>query len=90
MKILTICGSGIGTSGILKVSVERALGLLGLDADVVATHSSDVQARSEDAQVIVTTAEHVEAIGRTFAEVIVVDNILDLDDIAAKLDYALG
>ena len=30
MKIVTICGAGIGSSGILKVNAEKALAALGL------------------------------------------------------------
>lgn len=90
MKIVAICGAGIGTSAILKVSAERALQRLGIEADVEASDVSSVQADSDDAQVILTTAEHVGAIGRTFADVIVVDNILDQEELTAKLERALG
>ncbi|MGN6200524.1 MAG: PTS ascorbate transporter subunit IIB, partial [Humibacter sp.] len=34
MKIVAICGAGVGTSAILKVNAERALERLGLTADV--------------------------------------------------------
>ncbi len=69
MKIVTICGAGIGTSGILKVNAERALQRLGLSATVVAA---------------------VEAIGPTYADVIVVENYFDGDELAVKLEAALG
>ena len=90
MKIVAICGAGIGTSAILKVSAERALQRLGLEADVEATDVGSLHADADDAQVILTTAEHVAAIGRTFADVIVVDNILDQEELTAKLERALA
>ncbi|BDZ45855.1 PTS sugar transporter subunit IIB [Naasia aerilata] len=90
MKIVAICGAGIGTSAILKVSAERALQRLGIEADVEATDVSSLHADADDAQVILTTAEHVPAIGRTFADVIVVDNILDQEELTEKLERALG
>jgi PTS system ascorbate-specific IIB component len=90
MKIVAICGAGIGTSAILKVSAQRALLRLGIEADVEATDVSSLQTDSDDAQVILTTAEHVDAIGRTFADVIVVDNILDQEELTAKLERALA
>ena len=37
MKIVAVCGVGIGTSAILKVNAERALERLGLVADVDAS-----------------------------------------------------
>lgn len=90
MKIVAICGAGIGTSGILKVSAERALQRLGYDAEVSATDVASLAADADDAQIILTSAEHVEAIGRTFADVIVIDNILDQDELARKLEASLG
>lgn len=90
MKIVAICGAGIGTSAILKVSAERALQRLGLEADVSATDVASVVADADDAQIILTTAEHVGAIGSTYADVIVVDNILDQEELTAKLEHALA
>ena len=90
MKIVTICGAGIGSSGILKVNAERVLRKLGLDATVVAADIGSVREVAADAQVILTSAEFVEAIGKTFADVVVIDNYFDTDELAAKLDAALG
>ena len=36
MKIVTICGAGIGSSGILKVNAERVLARLDIEAIVIA------------------------------------------------------
>ncbi len=90
MKIVTICGAGIGTSGILKVNAERALQRLGLSATVVAADIGSVARVAADAQVILTSAEFVEAIGATRADVIVVENYFDGEELAVKLEAALG
>ncbi|GAA1728439.1 PTS ascorbate transporter subunit IIB [Microcella frigidaquae] len=90
MKIVTICGAGIGTSGILKVNAERALQRLGLSATVVAADVASVARVAADAQVILTSAEFVEAIGATRADVIVVENYFDGEELALKLEAALG
>ena len=90
MKIVTICGAGVGTSAILKVTAERALARLGIEADVTATDVGSVATIGADAQVILTSAEHVAAIGETFADVIVIANILDQEEVTAKLETALG
>ena len=90
MKIVTICGAGIGSSGILKVNAEKALAALGLDAAVVAADIASVRAVSEDANVILTSQEFVEAIGDTYAEVIVIRNHFDQGEITAAVDRALG
>jgi len=90
MKIVAICGAGVGTSGILKVNAERVLLRLGLSATVVATDLDSLHAEADDAQIILTSPEFVEAIGPTFADVIVVENFFDTNELAEKLEAALG
>ncbi|MCU1441408.1 MAG: ascorbate transporter subunit [Rhodoglobus sp.] len=90
MKIVTICGAGIGSSGILKVNAERVLRKLDIQATVVAADIESIQEVAADAQVILTSAEFVDAIGATFADVIVVDNYFDTAELTTKLEAALG
>ncbi|MGN8049810.1 PTS sugar transporter subunit IIB [Curtobacterium sp. 22159] len=90
MKIVTICGAGIGSSGILKVNAEKALDALGLQASVVAADIASVRHAAEDANVILTSQEFVDAIGDTYAEVIVIRNHFDQGEITAAVDRALG
>jgi len=90
MKIVVMCGVGVGTSAILKVNAERALERLDIDAEVTATDVAGVRAAAADAQVILTSSELVDAIGKTNADVIVIVNYFDLDELTAKLGVALG
>ena len=90
MKIVAICGAGIGSSSILKVNAERVLGRLGIEAEVMATDVASVQRDAADAQVILTSAEFVAAIGKTFADVIVIVNYFDAAELSEKLEKALG
>ncbi len=90
MKIVAICGAGIGSSGILKVNAERVLKRLGLEADVTAAHLTSLSTDAADAQVILTSAEFVDAIGPTNADVIVIENYFDTEELARKLEAALG
>ncbi len=90
MKIVTICGAGIGSSGILKVNAERVLQRLGLTATVVAADIASVGQVAADAQVILTSAEFVEAIGPTRADVVVIENYFDTDELSTKLEAAIG
>jgi PTS system ascorbate-specific IIB component len=90
VKIVTICGAGIGSSGILKVNAERVLRKLDIDATVVAADIATVAEVAADAQVILTSQEFVDAIGKTFADVIVIHNYFDTAELTAKLEAALG
>jgi PTS system ascorbate-specific IIB component len=90
VKIVAICGAGIGSSGILKVNAERVLARLGIEAEVTAADIASVADVAEDAQVILTSAEFVGAIGRTFADVIVIENYFDTSELETKLEASLG
>ena len=90
MKIVVMCGIGLGTSAILKVNAERALERLDIDASVQATDAAGVRAAAADAQVILTSSELVDTIGQTNADIIVINNYFDVDELIAKLDIALG
>lgn len=90
MKIVAICGAGIGTSAILKLNAERALDSLDIDADVVASDLSGLASAASDAQVILTSPELVERIGATNADIVVIDNYFDQAEITSKLEIAVG
>jgi len=90
VKIVTICGAGIGSSGILKVNAERVLKKLDIEATVTAVDLASLAETARDAQVILTSAEFVEAIGKTFADVIVIENYFDTQELTEKLAAALG
>jgi PTS system ascorbate-specific IIB component len=90
VKIIAICGAGIGSSAILKVNAERVLSRLGIEADVTAADIASVQTVAADAQVILTSAEFVEAIGKTFADVVVINNYFDANELMIKLEKSLG
>jgi ascorbate PTS system EIIB component len=90
MKIVAICGAGVGTSGILKVNAERVLKRLDIEADVTASDVAGVAVAAADAQVILTSPELVDRIGKTFADIVVINNYFDLEELSEKLERALG
>ncbi len=90
MKIVAICGAGVGTSAILKLNAERVLARLDIDADVTASDVAGVSVAAADAQVILTSPELVSSIGDTNADIVVIDNYFDLVELERKLEAALG
>jgi PTS system ascorbate-specific IIB component len=93
VKIVVICGAGIGSSGILKVNTERVLKKLDINATVQAVDLASLADAAVDAQVILTSAEFVDAIaaaGATRADVIVVTNYFDSAELTEKIEAALG
>ncbi len=94
MRIVAVCGVGVGTSAILKTNAERALDRLGLTADVSASGLADIAAAAADAQVILTSTELADevrrAVGRSYAEIVEVVNYFDVEEIGEKLEASIG
>ena len=89
MKIIAVCGMGIGTSVLLKMNTEKVLRTLGIDADVEAADIGVARGMARDAEIVLTSEELAEEIGDVDAQVIVIDNFFDLDEITDKLTSAL-
>ncbi|AYY13235.1 PTS sugar transporter subunit IIB [Actinobacteria bacterium YIM 96077] len=89
MKIVAVCGMGIGTSVLLKMNTEQALQSLGVDAEVEAADIGVARGAARTAQIVLTSAELADEIGDVPATVIVVDSFFDVDEISQKLRDAL-
>lgn len=83
-KILTVCGLGQGTSLILRMNVEQVLGDMQVQADV--EHTDVSAASGMNADYIITSNELAESLQGHSAEVIIVNNYFDLDEISAALE----
>lgn len=88
MKIVAVCGVGTGTSVLLKLTAEKALKQLGIDASVFA-NSVDDALLQRDTQIYLSTANIADQLRGTPAEVIVIDQVLDVAEVSEKLSKAL-
>ncbi|MEY4981600.1 MAG: hypothetical protein RL174_938 [Actinomycetota bacterium] len=88
MKIIAVCGMGIGTSVLLKMNAEKVLRQLDLEATVEATDVKTAQV-SRDAQIILTTPDLVSQLEGLPSEVIAIEHFFDLEEISEKLSKAL-
>jgi PTS system ascorbate-specific IIB component len=86
MKILTVCGLGMGSSLILKMNVEAVLKLRGIQASV--EHMDVSSAASANADVVITNAELVDNLKHLSCPVVVVNNYIDNAEITAALTQA--
>ncbi|GCE49650.1 PTS system ascorbate-specific IIB component [Thermosporothrix hazakensis] len=83
MKILAVCGMGFGSSMVLKMSIESVLKSAGIKADV---RTADIGiAKSETADVIVTSSEFSKLLQNKNIPVVVVKNYVDKKEIGEKL-----
>ncbi|NYE19224.1 PTS sugar transporter subunit IIB [Microbacterium immunditiarum] len=90
MKIITVCGMGIGTSVLLKMNAEKALRGLGVDADVEAADIGTARGAARTAEIVLTSADLADEIGDVPAKVIVINNFTNAEEITTKLTEALS
>lgn len=84
MKILAVCGFGVGSSMILKLTVEKAAAELGVDAEVENTDLASVLGM--DADVIFTSYELVDQLsGRVKAPLIPIRHYMSQGEVQMRL-----
>lgn len=88
MRVLTVCGAGVGTSLMEKMFAEDILNDAGVDAQV---DNADISsATPNDYDVVITTSMFAEMLPATSAQVIIHDNIMDQTGLKQKLLAALA
>lgn len=90
MKILAVCGMGIGTSMLLKMQIDKIIKTLGLTADVEIADISTARGLAVSADLIITSNELVDRIGDVKAPIVSVTNFMDLEGITKGVRAALN
>jgi PTS system ascorbate-specific IIB component len=90
VKIVAVCGMGIGTSVILKMNTEKALTRLGWDADVEVADIGTARGAAASADVVVTSQELADELGGLRCPVVVIQNFMKVDEIVEKLSAVRG
>ena len=88
MKIIAVCGMGIGTSVLLKMNAEKVLKQLGIQATVEATDMKTAR-ESSDAQLILTTPDLAQLMTGLTPEIITIEHFFDLEELTRKLTASL-
>jgi len=83
MKIVTVCGLGMGSSLILKMTVESAMKELGRDCDVEHWDMGTIKGKEYD--LLVTTEGFKDSFNET-ENAIFVKNIVDVKEVKEKLE----
>ena len=89
LKILAVCGMGIGTSMLLKMQIDKALKTLDTIADVELADISTARGLAVSADLIVTSNELVDRIGDVTAPIVAVANFMDLNTLTENIRSAL-
>lgn len=92
MKILAVCGMGLGSGLLLRMQAEKALRQLGKssDVDVEVTDIGTARAMAATADLIITSEELAEQLGPVKPRVITISNFIDLGEMVTKLGAAMA
>lgn len=83
MKIITVCGLGVGTSLMLKMTVENVLRELGKQADVEHWDMGTIKGKERD---LVVTSEEFRDNFEKQEDVVFIKNIMSKDEVKTKLE----
>ena len=84
MKILAVCGSGLGSSLMLSMNVKSVLKELGRE-DIEVSHTDFSSARGETADYIVCGKDIADAFSNK-DQLIILDSILSKQELKEKLE----
>lgn len=90
MKIIAVCGMGIGTSILLKMNADKALAKLGLDGDVEAADISTAKGAASMADLVLTSEELASELEGLPIPIRIINNFMDVDEISAAITDALN
>lgn len=89
MKILAVCGFGVGSSMVLKMTLEKAVKELGIDAEVKNTDIAS--AKAEQADIYFTSAELKPGLeSSTDKPVYAIKRYMDKDEVLKAMNAFLA
>lgn len=83
MKIMAICGSGLGSSFMVEMNIRKVLKKLNIEADV---EHSDLSSASPGAADLFVMAKDIAASASIpDSQLVVINNIIDINELEAKI-----
>ncbi|TBL63647.1 PTS sugar transporter subunit IIB [Hafnia paralvei] len=83
MKIMAICGSGLGSSFMVEMNIKKVLKKIGVDAEV--EHSDLSSAIPGEADLFVMAKDIAASASIPDNQLIVITNIIDISELETKL-----
>ncbi|AIE60280.1 PTS sugar transporter subunit IIB [Bacillus methanolicus] len=87
MKILAVCGSGLGSSFMLEMNVKEILNELGVSG--IEVSHSDLSSATPDMADLFIAAKDIAEGAAHLGNVVVIDSIIDMEELREKLKEAL-
>lgn len=83
MRIMAVCGSGLGSSFLVEMNIKKVLAKIGVEAEV--EHSDLSSATPGAADLFVMGKDIAESARMPEDKVIVLNNIVDMNELEEKL-----
>jgi ascorbate PTS system EIIB component len=83
MKILVVCGNGLGSSFIMELNVKKALNELGKEAEV--GHTDLATARTEEADLYIGAQDIITQLDDGTRNIVALENVMNLEEIKTKI-----
>jgi len=83
MKILAVCGNGLGSSMMLAINIKKVIGTLGITADV--SNTDLASSKTETADYYIGSPEIMEQLSDGKRKTISIKNLLSLPEIEEAL-----
>jgi PTS system ascorbate-specific IIB component len=87
MKIMVVCGNGLGSSFIMELNVKKALTEMGKTAEV--DHTDLASAKTEPADIYIGAADIVGQLDDGNRTIITLENMMNISEIKTKLENHL-
>jgi len=87
MKILVVCGNGLGSSFIMELNVKKALLELGKDAEVA--HTDLASAMAEQADIYIGAGDIIDQLDNGNRTIVRIVNMMSISEIQSKLEPLL-
>lgn len=86
LKIGTACGSGLGSSFMLEMNIEKALKELGVDMGQVEVEHYDIGSVTPEAADVWFVASDLEDATKHLGDVRILNSIIDMDELNQKVE----
>jgi len=87
MKIMVVCGNGLGSSFIMEMNVKKALAEMGKTAEV--DHTDLTSARTVQANIYIGAADIVGQLDDGSRTIVTLENMMSIPEIKSKLETHL-
>lgn len=89
MKILAVCGSGLGTSFMLEMNIKKILKKLEKEEGIQVGHSDLASVTINDADLFVMGRDIAESSNIPMDKIVVLESIINLKELEEKLSHVL-